>query len=175
MQPTIALLYPIRRLERVVWCKTYWDKSNNPNLLSAFVDKFTTEVFITDQIQCSQLRCWIILLIFPQWWVNTPGVQKYPEHFTISLNFQIPYQCYCYFQYLLPSFVVDSLYQAQEKTLTDNKHWFLFRCVNMLWTTSGSIPKHHLPFLEECISYSQLPCSQVTVGATCNLLSQCTR
>lgn len=49
MQPAITLHSPIRSLQRVVWSRTYWDKSNNSSL-SVFADEFTTEVFITDWI-----------------------------------------------------------------------------------------------------------------------------
>lgn len=49
MQPVITLQSPIRSLQRVVWPRTYRDKSSNSSL-SVFADKFTTEVFITDWI-----------------------------------------------------------------------------------------------------------------------------
>lgn len=48
-QPAIVLLSPIRSLERAVWCKTYWDRSNNSSYLpSVFVDKFATELILAD-------------------------------------------------------------------------------------------------------------------------------
>lgn len=71
-----------------------------------------------------------LLLIFPLWRVNTyiqnilPLVQISRFLISVTATFNICSPPLLFILYI------------KEKLLTDNKHLFLFRCANLLWTTT---------------------------------------